>query len=60
MITYQIHDFSFETVITSYKTNWKKLWSLISNQLNVEEWNWKKNQLKKEEENLTLVNLSNP
>ena len=25
----------------------KKLWSLIPNQLNIEEWNWKKNQLYK-------------
>jgi hypothetical protein len=37
--------------ITSYKTDRKKSQNLISNQLNVEEWNREISQLKKKEKN---------
>jgi hypothetical protein len=38
-LTYQIYDLNFKTMITSYKANQNKLWSLILNQFNVKGWN---------------------
>ena len=49
----QIHDSDHGIMITSYKANQNKLWNSILNQLNIEEWNWKKIK------NLTWVNLLN-
>jgi hypothetical protein len=42
MLTLQIHDPDYETMITPYKENKNKLWNLILHQLNVKEWDWKK------------------
>jgi hypothetical protein len=36
-----------EISITLRKANWKKVWTLISKQLNIERWNWKKKLNKK-------------
>jgi len=46
-LTCQTRNSGHEIEMTPKKKNHKKLWIRIFNQLNVEEWNWKGNQLEK-------------
>jgi hypothetical protein len=57
-LTYQTHNPSNEIRITSQKTSWNKLWSLIFNQHNIKVWNSKKKTIKEDKKHELIKLIS--